>query len=119
MFFLEWPRLLTRRGFQFLHDRHTKLLARQSSGADGRGLTAIAPPPPIMAAAEQNYKQFLHTFCGKKKLQPVYTYEEEEETGFYCEVRATLSREALLYLCSSEPIVWPNTSLKISIQLLS
>ena len=43
-----------------------------------------------MAADVPNFKQFLYTFCGKNKLQPAYTYEEEE-SSFYCEVRATLS----------------------------
>ena len=32
------------------------------------------------------FKQFLYAFCGKRKVQPAYAYEEEG-TGFYCEVR--------------------------------
>ncbi len=33
-----------------------------------------------------NLKQFFHVYCGKNKVQPVYTYEEEDG-AFYCEVK--------------------------------
>lgn len=36
--------------------------------------------------AMAEFKQFFYAFCGKRKVQPVYTYEEEG-SGFYCEVR--------------------------------
>ncbi len=31
------------------------------------------------------FKNFLYVFCGKQKIQPTYTYEEEDN-AFYCEV---------------------------------
>ena len=31
------------------------------------------------------FKNFLYVFCGKQKIQPTYTYEEEDNE-FYCEV---------------------------------
>ncbi len=39
----------------------------------------------IMMAAAGDFKQFLYVFCGKRKVQPAYTYEQEG-AGFYCEV---------------------------------
>lgn len=40
----------------------------------------------MAGSSADNFKQFLYVFCGKNKVQPAYTYEEEE-TGFYCEVK--------------------------------
>lgn len=39
----------------------------------------------VLIRMESNFKQFLHAFCGKRKAQPEYIYEEEDG-GFYCEV---------------------------------
>lgn len=39
------------------------------------------------------FKQFFYAFCGKRKVQPVYTYEEEG-TGFYCEVSKSSRQES-------------------------
>ncbi len=35
------------------------------------------------------FKNFLYVFCGKQKIQPTYTYEDEDNE-FYCEVRKLL-----------------------------
>lgn len=43
----------------------------------------------MAGSSADNFKQFLYVFCGKNKVQPAYTYEEEE-TGFYCEVKKHL-----------------------------
>lgn len=48
------------------------------------------------------FKQFLYAFCGKRKVQPAYTYEEEG-TGFYCEVRKSLI-QLLLVLSLLPPL---------------
>ena len=37
--------------------------------------------------AEVKYKEILHVFCGKNKLQPPSYTCEDEEGSFYCEVR--------------------------------
>ena len=36
-----------------------------------------------------DFKQFLFGFCAKNKVEVVYT-DEEEETGFYCEVKLNI-----------------------------
>ena len=37
-------------------------------------------------AQAYEFKSFLYTFCGKRKVQPTYIVEQEG-SGFYCEVR--------------------------------
>lgn len=49
--------------------------------------------------ADTNYKQILHVFCGKNKLQqPSYTCEDEGGS-FYCEVKNTYFVFALNFAC--------------------
>ena len=43
----------------------------------------------------QEFKTFLYAFCGKRKVQPSYIVEEED-SGFYCEVRAPLGHKIII-----------------------
>ena len=40
----------------------------------------------VWMAQVHEFKTFLYAFCGKRKVQPSYIVEEED-SGFYCEVK--------------------------------
>ena len=45
-------------------------------------------------AQVHEFKTFLYAFCGKRKVQPSYIVEEED-SGFYCEVKTPISHKII------------------------
>ena len=53
-------------------------------------------------AEVHEFKTFLYAFCGKRKVQPSYIVEEED-SGFYCEVKENFKKVYKLVLHYMHP----------------